>query len=237
MKIRDLFSQLSYGELGNLSIGGDGSGVIAESDHGKIIHHTQQALTNLYSRFSNRKSYLVLQQSEAIKTYSITPAHYVDDVTVGNTLPRYIIDSDTGTFATPIIKILSVREIGEDGKVSAENLLTKEGGLRTPSYNEIYIQAPTDGTYLAVEVQMNHPTIPLPVDLDYEISLAPVLEEALVLKVSSRVYGSMNGQENMVRSQALNAGYEGILQIVQFEDLLQLTENEDQTRFEIGGWK
>lgn len=240
MKISQLFSQLSYGELSNLTIGDDGSGNIAEQHYPKLIYHAQQALTNLYSRFANRKAYIVVQQDELVQKYRIHPLYAVTDTTPNNTAPRHIIDTEQSPFTTPIIKILSIRKILEDSTLAEVDLLinddTRVGAVKTLAYDEIYIREPIQDEMLLVEVQLNHSVITLPVDLDYEISLAPVLEEALVLKVAARVFGSMNGQDNMIKAQSLNASYENVLQMVQFEDLLQNTSTEDHSRFVIGGW-
>lgn len=240
MKISQLFSQLSYGELSNLTVGDDGSGEIADQNHPKLIHHTQQALTNLYSRFAHRKAYVVMKQDELVQKYRIHPLYAVTDTTPNNTAARHIIDTEQSPFTTPIIKILSIRKILEDSTLAEVDLLinddTRVGAVKTLAYDEIYIREPVQDELLLIEVQLNHPVIALPVDLDYEISLAPVLEEALVLKVAARVFGSMNGQDNMIKAQSLNAAYENVLQMVQFEDLLQNTSTEDHSRFVIGGW-
>ena len=240
MKISNLFSQLSYGELSNLTLGDDGSGNIAEHNYPKLIHHTQQALTNLYSRFAHRKDYVVVKLDAEIQKYRIHPLYAVNDTTPNNTVPRHIIDTVTTPFLTPIIKILSIRKILEDGVLADVDLLinddTREGAVKTLAYDEIFVREPVQDELLLVEVQLNHPVISLPVDVDGEIFLAPVLEEALVLKICARVYGSMNGQENTIKAQSLNAAYENVLQMVQFEDLLQTTSTEDHARFVIGGW-
>lgn len=240
MKISELFSQLSYGELSNLTIGGDGSGSVPKEHQPKLIHHTQQVLTNLYSRFAHRKAYIVLKQDALVHKYRIHPLFAVTDTTPNNTAARHIIDTEASPFTTPIIKILSIKKIMEDGSLAEVDLLinddTRIGAIKTLAYDEIFIREPVQDELLLVEVQLNHPVIALPVDLTAEIFLAPVLEEALVLKICARVYGGMNGQDNMIKSQSLNAAYESVLQMVQFEDLLQNTSTEDHARFVIGGW-
>lgn len=241
MKISELFSQLSYGELSNLSIGNDGSGAISSEHYAKITHHTQKVLTNLYSRFMHKKDYYVLKLDESITKYMIDPLYAVSDTTPLNTKPRYIIDTVEEPFDQKIIKVMSVHLINEDTTLATEGILlnddSREGSIKTLTYNQLYIREPVQDQLLMIGVQLNHPVIPQPVDLEYEIILAPVLEEALIAKVASRIYGSMNGQENLIKSQSLNAEYEAILQIVQFEDLLQTSSTEDHYRFVLGGWQ
>lgn len=240
MKLEELFTQLSYGELSNLKMGDEGSGDLTVTDQKKIINHTQQALTNLYSRFCHNKDFVTLRQDGDITKYRIHPSHAVNHTTPANLLPRYIIDSIAEPFEQPIIKIRSIKRIKEDGTLCTNELLinddTREGSIKTLSYDRIMITKPVHDEELFVEIQLNHPVIPLPVDLNYEIQLAPALEEALILKVASRIFASMNGEENLMKASTLSSGYEQICQMVTAEDLLQISSSEDANRFAIGGW-
>ena len=66
MNLGTFFQSLSFGELSNLSIGENGAGTIKEAEQEKITHFTNQALTQLYSKFPHNVDYVILEQQEGV---------------------------------------------------------------------------------------------------------------------------------------------------------------------------
>jgi len=56
MNLQEIFDQLTYGELSQLSIGGGEAGVINKNNYKRIIPHINLALTALYKRFSLKEN-------------------------------------------------------------------------------------------------------------------------------------------------------------------------------------
>ena len=71
MKLEDLFSRLSYGELSNLSIGNEGRGSIKEEDIPKLVAHVNDGLTRIYSRFVLCTKQLLIEQVQHITNYHL----------------------------------------------------------------------------------------------------------------------------------------------------------------------
>lgn len=51
MNLQEVFDQLTYGELSQLSMGGGEAGVISESNYPRVLAHINLGLTALYKRF------------------------------------------------------------------------------------------------------------------------------------------------------------------------------------------
>ncbi len=239
MNVGEFFTLLSYGELSNLIIGGEGSGEIPAEHHSRILTLTQHALKGLYSRFAHKIDYVTLRQVEGLHRYDIRKTHAVTDATVGNTSERYLIDSALEPFPGEVVKIVSVRPIHEEYGLQKDLLIndvSDESELKALSYDQLYFVNPEAGKEFLLEVQLNHPKLTIPANRDEDILLAPVLESALSYKVASRIYSSMNGAENISKAAILDAQYEGVCNLVTLEDLLQVGSTNQGDRFQMGGW-
>lgn len=207
MKVGDFFKKLSYGELSNLAIGKEGEGLIEPDDQNKIISYTNTALTSLYSRFSHKKDYVKLTLDENVNRYNI-------EESVSN-----------------LIKILSIKQEDDPNtEINEEKYLRIQvhprlGGIKLMSYNEIYVPEPETGVDLTIEYQANHDPLSIPPDSEEIISVAPMLEEALEMRVAARVWGSMAGEAHQLKAQSLMKRYNHLLYLADTEDVLQESEN------------
>lgn len=240
MNVGDFLQDLSLGELRNLYVSLDGVGTIADADRDRMVYFANRALTRIYSRFPSRRQFITLKQFDGQTTYPIRKLYTVTDATIGNVANRFIIDSAGEPFAGDLIKIVSVRYMPSDTESDEENLLINGGGARasvkTLTYDTLYFETPiADQTFL-LELQLNHPRLTLPADLEEEIIIAPVLVEALALKVAADVYSSMNGADNVGKASVLEAQYEQLAQLIVDQDLLQNSSSDDHTRMSEGGW-
>lgn len=76
MKLQEIFDQLTYGELSQLSIGGGEAGVISETNHARVLAHINLGLTALYKRFNLKEKRLVIPLQWNADTYQLN----VDDI-------------------------------------------------------------------------------------------------------------------------------------------------------------
>ncbi len=241
MNVGDLFAQLSFGELSNLSIGMEGAGTIIPAMQPSIVNHANNVLTQIYSRFTHNKYYVNLELVADQTKYFIRPAHAVTALPLDNDVPRYILDTEAEPFVHELIKILDIEEAVDTNEDNETNIHLNDtmdaDAIRTLSYDTILVPNPVAGIVLILECQVNHLPLTLTtVDLAEEIVLHPLLQDALVAKVASRVYSGMNGEENAAKASRLNAEYEAACQMVNFEDFAQNSSAAVTKKMAASGW-
>lgn len=80
---------LSTGELSDIYIGQEGVGITDQGALTKLVGFTNSALTQLYTRFVHKRSYVNIELDEDIQEYWLDPAYAVSDETVGNDNARF----------------------------------------------------------------------------------------------------------------------------------------------------
>lgn len=240
MNISDLFKTLSFGELSGLSMSDEGTGSITEEKQPSIVYYAGQALTSIYSRFAHKIDYVILEQSEGITRYVLDAKHAASDTSGANTNVRYLLDTAEEPFEGDVLRILSVRGFDDQNVLEDHDLLLNDNpgvpSMRTLSYKSVKFESVTPGKKLLIQVQQNHPTLTIPADLDQEILLAPILQEALAYKVAARVFKSMNGETNIIKGSQLDQQYESVLATITKEDLLQVNFVGNANAFKLNGF-
>ena len=107
MKLTEIFSHLTYGELSQLSIGGSEAGVIDETNYARVISHINLGLTALYKRFPLKEGRITLGLSLGRMTYPLTTDYAVSN-TKSKQLVKYIQDSTAESFTNDILKVEGV---------------------------------------------------------------------------------------------------------------------------------
>ena len=103
MKLKEIFDQLTYGELSQLAIGGGEQGQINEANYPSVVAHIRLALTALYKRFPLKENRLVLQLLPGVLQYEINSKYAVGNMK--SLVPvKYILDSAL-PFKDDILKI------------------------------------------------------------------------------------------------------------------------------------
>lgn len=226
MNIEEFFTKLSYGELSNLSMGEEGIGIVGPEHRDQLVTYTDSALTAIYSRIAHKRDYVRIQVKEGVNRYKLILANAVSQDANG-----FILDSAADPFKENVIKVLAITQ--EDNPLTLKDE-TKElrilvhpalGGIKMLSYNELYIPNPMDDVILSIEFQAQHDPLTLPADMNQPIVLAPMLHEALEMRVSARVYSSMNGEANLAKAQLLQRRYEHLMLLTEQHDLLQESES------------
>lgn len=242
MNVAELFQGLSFGHLRHLYAGLGGSGSVKLDDQDRLVFFANQTLKQIYSRFAHNLYYVNLELIAGRQSYPIRPAYALSDATPGNTNPRYIKDSSDDPFTGGLIKIRAVELISDPTNHEAKtgNLLLNDGVeqavVRTTSFDTLYFRNPVGGARYRLELQMAHPALSIPAVPSQEIYIAPVLEEALLSKVSASVFATMNGEENAMRAQQLDAAFENVAQLITLEDLLQQSSSAETTQLHDNGW-
>lgn len=238
MNVEQFFESLSFGELSNLKIGMEGAGSIDPVSQSKVAKFTNHALTQIHSRLPHNRNYVKIRLMETRKKYPLTILHAASDTDVGNTADRFIIDTVEDPFAGNLLKILSVKEpddptttLVDETKQLTLNDRGSELSVETLRYDTLYFAEPEQDKELLVEYQYKHTPISVgTIVLSEEIDIAPVLEEALELKVAARIYSTMNGEENTAKAARLNQEFESAIALVKQNDLLQLSSSEAHSK-------
>lgn len=242
MNVGDLFLNLSYGDLSNLSMGMEGEGFISAEDQPKIIGYANNVLTQLYTRFVHKVNYVKLESLATVNTYHLRTVHAVTNTDTDNTRTRYIKDSVDEPFLGDLVKVISVflepLEVEAVGKLLTINNEPDDLAVKIIDFDSIYLKAPEDERSYIIEYQSKHARLIAGNDAgEQEIYLAPVLWEALESGICSRVFNSLGGEENILRARELMTRYENICQQVEMKDMLQLTSGNNHTKLVERGFK
>lgn len=235
MKVSELFSTLSQGVLSNLSIGGDGSGVIPTAKHAKLIGYTNLALLRLHSRFLLKENDLLLRQSEHIRTYRLSSefAQTTPDpvVPVFPVITKYILDTPLKPFTDDVVKVLTA--VGYGGLDVPLNDPENPYSLFTPAPNTLQVPFPIEDTLIGVGYQASHAILE---SLTDDIVLPATLNEALISYIAHLTYSHMNGAEHAAKANEHLTKYEMVCGELEEMDLISLSHSQTNTRFHKGGW-
>lgn len=230
MKVEDLFSRLSYGELSNLSIGNEGRGSIREEDIPKVTAHVNDGLLRIYSRFVLSTKQLLVEQVRHITNYHLIPK-FAESSGSDVEWP-YIKDLPDEKFEGDLIRILEVKD---DRGTLPLNDTGNPRSLFTPYPQVLQVPEPRAGKPLSIEYQARHITLNND-DLEQEILIPFVLEGALQSFVAYKIFSHMNGQDNQVKSQEHLNTYDGICTDVEARDLVNATTATSHYKLEERGF-
>lgn len=217
MKLSELFKKLSYGELNNLSISGEGSGTILEASQPRIVLLINDALKDIFSRFNLNERTTAVKSIDWKSFYPLRTEYAVTDPTPGL---KYILDSPYNKFTNDLVKILGVTN--EVGAELPMNDAEQWASVFTPKPDTLQLTHPGNDQIFAVTYQALHPEILSSGEgfLDQEVRIPPILETALRMKVALPIFSAMSGQEYSVKSQQLEAAYENRLAEIEQKNLI-----------------
>lgn len=245
MLLKDVFDQLSYGELSQLSIGGLGSGMINESNYAQVLSHVTLGLTALYKRFNLKERTVRILLSEDQTVYKINSKYAVSNT--GSIVPfKYVYDSVGDPFTDDVLKIEKVvteqdyeLELNDSSDMYSV-FTTSTTALKIPLVlankgpdlpEELFTE------YLDLTYRANHPKID-PEGLDpatEEVELPDSYLTALLYFIASRVNNpiGMSGEFNAGNNYA--AKYEAECQQLEFDNL-EVDRGSQNTRAMRNGW-
>lgn len=231
MILSDLLQNLSFGELQNLAIGGDGSGAIPAAHQPRLISLANQSLKALFTKFNLLEKEVIVAAQDDITIYYLQKAHAVTDATAGVT--KYLTDSASAPFLGDVAKVLTVyNEAGEDLPIDDPED-TKSVFL--PAYDVLQIPQPVTGNSYFVMFQAQHPLLSM-ADLTQNIMLPYALEPALQAHIAFRIFSGMNGQEHAAKAQEQYQLYQKICQDAEDKDLTTTSQSQRNDRFDLRGW-
>lgn len=232
----DVFANLSYGLLSNLSEGGNGSGTIPDAQQKRMIYLLNQGLIALYSRFVLLEREFLLRAINFKSEYLLHSDHAVSKVGIED---GWVFDTASDPFTDDIVKILWVAD--EDGiAIPLNDSQTEEDqSFFTPSSNLLQIPYPVSGDFYYIGYQAYHRTLVSSEDLDLNqiISLPGVLFTALEYHVAAHVMSAKNGQEHALKGVEHLANYERICIEVETNNTLNLSIVETNAKLEERGFK
>lgn len=248
MKLIEIFNQLTYGELSQMSIGGASVGEISEVNQAKVVAHINLALSALYTRFPLKFRTLTLDIQPGIQTYLLDSAFAVSNG--DSTEPiKYILDTEAHPFTDDILKVERVTtDTFQDLFLNNEYNMYS---LHTPSTTTLIVPevltnpsttspdwAWTDT--LEVYYRASHALIDVNADMydpeTYEVELPHHYLQALLYNVASRVHmplgasatGFVSGDSYLVR-------YEN--ECLRLETMLKPIEHQySYSRLRSNGW-
>ena len=233
MNLNELYRRLSYGELSNLSISGEGSGTIIEEKRPSIVLIANEGLQTLFKKFVLREQVTVIEQQEGRVSYRLEPMYSVFNSKVSGYECPYIIDNEDNPFDHAVIKILQVYD--QYGNEFLINDRDNPCSLFTPQGNVLEVPNPQERMPLTINFQ----TFGAPIlgdTLDETIDIPMVLEKALTSYIAGHVLGNMNSQESNAKSQEHLARFEAICAEAEDKDLLSNSSVSSNTKFEKRGW-
>lgn len=244
MKLSEVFSQLASGEFSQLSIGGAGTGEIAESYYPQLVRHINLGLTELYKRFFLKEGRLKLALQAGRYTYPLT-SKYAESNTASTEPVKYLLDADE-PFRDDLLKLEQV--LTTEGKELALNDASQTYSCFTPSLQTLRVaEAVIDGdfdlpagyrtTELLLVYRANHPILldsvfdATKVELELPYShLMPLL-----YFVASRVHNPIGMANEFHAGNNYAMKYEQACQELEHYNL-QVDQGRGNTRLERGGW-
>lgn len=212
MLLSEVFTYLAQGELRNLTLGGDGNGIIPEKHYPTIIGHINLALTELHTRFPLKERELMVQQFDELEFYKLSSEYSVSSGTA-DTL--YIIDTVANPFTNDIIRLeTAFNEIGEEVPL---NDYTDNRSIFTPAYDFVQIPEPVGTNTTVFIYRANHTMIPLDTTdpTTVQVDIPYTFLEALMFYVAYRAYSNKSGNEGQAMSSTYKIKYESACEFLQ----------------------
>lgn len=247
MKLKEVFDQLTYGELSQLAIGGRDAGAIAPQNYNRLVAHINLGLTALYKRFQLKEGNITVELQSNRLVYPLHSKYAVSSRSSRESV-RYIKDSTAAPFKDDLLKIKRV--VGTTGVEFPLNDLGDPYTMLTPTSTTLTvpqaIAAPTAEleeqlrtATLKIAYQANHPMIVTDDgDLDLElveIELPYTHLEPLLLFVASRVHtpAGMTNEANM--GNTYYQRYELACQEIETKNLT-VDQGSQEDRASRNGW-
>jgi hypothetical protein len=237
--LETLFTNLSFGELTNISIGDSHDGIIASSDYPKMLTHVKLALTDLHSRFNIRMGEAVIQQYSFIERYYLRPEFAVANTE--STQPiKYIEDISLYgaeyAFQDDVLKIEKVTS--PKGKEYRLNDTTEHQPIFTYEHDCLGITYVSDTPIYYVTYRADHKKLPDKVtDPSTVILNIPRWAlEPLQANVAYRVLSGLGaGNPEKSSGATMFARYEFLCKNIIDNNLVN-DDNQTNTKAEMRGW-
>lgn len=247
MKLKEIFEQLSYGELSQLNLGGSGEGVIDESNYARIIAHINLGLGALHKRFSMRHGDVRIQLIPNLTMYQLNSKFAATNRRSREPV-KYLQDTEANPFIDDVNKIEKVET--DDGQELHLNNESELYSVFTPGPTTLRVPADlTNGSMdlpdelktqgLKVTYRAGH--VPIKYDATFfdpsrvDVSLPNTHLEALLLFVASRVHNPIGMQNEFNAGNNWAAKYEKECQYLEALNY-QVDQGSQSTALARNGW-
>lgn len=236
MRLQEIFDQLGAGEFSQLSIGGQGAGVIGEGNYSQVIGHINLALVALFSRFNLRQGELLLRMQEDQTVYKLSSAFAVNAQRSQEPV-RYIIDTPAAKFQDDIIKV--ERVVGDEYGELSLNDEHDCMSVTTPTALTLRVPANLDTQDLTLTYRAKHPKITVGVGYfdpaRVEVELPDTHLTPLLYYVASRVNNPIGMANEFHAGNSYFAKYEAACQELEAQGL-QVDHGRSNSRLSRNGW-
>ena len=235
MNVQELFQQLSYGELSNLSMAQQVPGQISADQQAKVLMAVNDALKRLYSRFVLSEKDIIIELQAGVTNYHLL-SRYAESAYIpgGQISYPYIKDLTKEPFKEDVIRILSV--FSSTGHELPLNDVNHSASVFTPQLNVLQVPYPVQGQAIAVLYQALPEKLLIENYPSQQILIPDTLEEALKAYVGYKIFAAINSQEATVKAADFLGIYESICSEVEAKDLVSNSVSSTNRRFAMGGW-
>ena len=237
MKLSEVFSQLTYGELSQLNLGGAEAGSIDTRNYPQVVAHVNMGLLALYKRFNLKEGRLQFTLKEGVTYYPLNTAEDVNFVAVPG-------EED---FADDILKV--ERVYTSRGFELGLNDLENQYACMTPSNNVLRVPAVIAGQRvdlpdelktdaLTVVYRAKHPMLVATASFNpsrIELELPYTHLEPLLLYVASRVHNPIGMTNEFHAGNSYAAKFEQACQQLEVQNL-RVDQGGQSNRLKRNGW-
>lgn len=221
MKLSEIFEQLTYGELSQISLGGGEVGELSENNYARLIPHINLGLLALYKRFPIKEARVNIPLQPGISSYLVTPPDLLKIERVYTDAEYELPLNDEGSSwscFTPSATVLRI-----------PSLITAQGAdlpdaYRTSSFTVVY--------------RANHGLLTVDTVVDpttTEIELPYSHLEPLLYFVASRINNPIGMTNEFHAGNSYAAKYEqACQQLEQFN--LRVDQGSQNSRLQRNGW-
>lgn len=207
MKVSELFTRLSYGELSNLSMSMEATGSINPASHARLLQATNSALQDMFSRIHLLTRELLIESIDWKSVYYLRKEFAA--MNTASTEPyKYILDTPNNLFTGDVVKVMLVSN--EVGDILPLNDAEQWASVFTPHFDAVQLTHVGSGQVFSVTYQALHPKLLTTGEdvLEQDIRVPSLLEDMLCLKVAHGIFSPMSGQEFTLKAQQLENAYE-----------------------------
>ncbi|WP_199097199.1 hypothetical protein [Dyella sp. ASV21] len=253
MNLSELLQKLSYGQLSELPIAGEGTGVVPEANIPKLVVRINDALAKLYARFDLQKRTVILETVDGVYAYQLAPQFAQ---TSGSSEPnKYLKDTVANPFLDDVLQVTAIlanqAALPTDPNYITTPRLDENDYIPMPlndvedrlswhtlSFDTLAMDYPKTGDRYFIQYRAKHAPIPLkPDDLDkVQIRIPSQLETALLSHIAGNVYAGMSMEMSLAKSQQLLALYEAECKFHEERDTFTQFNESGNVKPLLGGW-
>ena len=232
MILQDVLDLIVAGPVGDLPLGGGGSGVLPAEKRPLLGLKLDSALLALHTRFPLRLKTLELVTFTGRYSYPLEPKYALTDP--GAEPQRFLLDSESEPFTGDVLAIERIY----DGSHCPLPLNDREDPLSwfTPRPTTLSMDYPLDDTHYFVEYRARHPKLDTSSPSTEAVDVPDVLLNALLARVAYEAFCGQTGENATMKAQEQLAKYEAECALVEDRNSVQSSVTDTNTKFDQGGW-